>query len=117
MIAPRTAELLSHLREGTLHPADTAALEQTSATELVDELRSVYRLIFQERQIGRKREVSLAREFRAELKFRPIPDAIFACGLLVPAYVNCVMLNVEGDAVTGISRLSRLTVWAVDKPE
>src|SRR5205807_5347487 len=77
---------------------------------------SAYRITFQERRIGRKWELSLARSFRAELAFRPIPDAIFVTVRLVPAYLNCLILNVEDDSLTGISRLTRLTVWAVRKP-
>jgi hypothetical protein len=117
MIAARTRALLRHLQDGVFEPEDTAILEQTPASQLLDELRSVYRLTFQERRIGRKWEVSLARRFRAELTCRPTPDAIFMSALLVPAYLQCLMLNAEGDSITGISRLTRLTVWAVSKPE
>jgi hypothetical protein len=117
MIATRTTDLLHHLQKGILDPTDTAMLEQTSARQLVEEFRSVYRLTFQERRLGRKWEVALARKFRAELAIRPLPDAIFVSFLFVPAYLNCLLLNVEGDTLTGISRLSRLTVWAVSKPE
>ena len=117
MIASRTTQLLSRLREGSFDPADTAMLEQISAKELVDDLKSVYRVIFQERQIGKKWEISLAKRFRAELKFQTNPKGIFVSCRLVPAYVICVMLNVEDNALTGISTISRLTVWAVAKPE
>jgi hypothetical protein len=117
MIATRTSELLNHLREGHLDPSAVAMLEQVSAKALAEELMSVYRVVFQERRIGRKWEISLARSFRAELAFRSVPDAIFVSPRLVPAYINCLMLNIEDDKVTGISRLTRLTVWAVNKPE
>lgn len=117
MLATRTAELLQRLRKGILDPADTIMLEQTPANHLVDELKSVYRLTFQERRIGRKWEVSLARSFRAELAIRPVPEAVFVSFLLVPAYLNCLMLNIEDDFLTGISRLTRLTAWAVSEPE
>jgi len=95
MIASSAAALLSHLRGGTFDSADLALLEQTSAKQLINELRSVYRLTFQERQIGKKWEISVARSFRAELKFPNSPHAIFASCHLVPAYLDCVMLNVE----------------------
>jgi hypothetical protein len=117
MIAMRTKELFHNLTNGRLDRADTEMLEQTSAKQLVDELRSLYLLTFQERRIGRKWELSLARKFRAELVFRPILNAIFVSGVLVPSYLDCVMLNSEGDCVTGISRFPRLTVWPVRRPE
>ncbi len=117
MIATRTTELLQRLRRGILDAADTTMLEQTPANHLVDELKSVYRLTFQERRIGRKWEISLARSFRAELAIRPVPEAVFVSFLLVPAYLNCLMLNIEDDYLTGISRLTRLTAWAVSAPE
>jgi len=117
MIALPTAALLSHLRRGTFDSADLTLLEQTSAKQLVEELRSAYRLTFQERQIGKKWEVSVARSFRAELKFPNSPNAILASCQLVPAYLDCVMLSVEADVLTGISRMTRLTAWPVSKPE
>lgn len=117
MIAKRTTELLQRIRRGILDPADTVMLEQTPANCLVDELRSVYRLTFQERRIGRKWEISLARSFRAELAARPLPEAVFVSFLLVPAYLNCLMLNIEDNYLTGISRLTRLTAWAATGPE
>jgi hypothetical protein len=43
-------------------------------------------------------------------------DSIFASLRWVPTYINCLMLNVEDDSLTGISRLTRLTVWEVHKP-
>ena len=118
MIATHIAELLHRLRKGILDPIDTTWLEQIPADHLVDELRpSLYRLTFQERRIGKKWEISLARSFRAELAIRPIPEAAFVSFLLVPAYLNCLMLNIEDNRFTGISRFTRLTAWAVSEPK
>jgi len=74
-------------------------------------------LTFQERRIGKKWEISLARTLRAELAIRPVAGGIFTSFHLLPVYRNCLTLNVENDTVTGISRLTRLTVWGVKKPE
>jgi hypothetical protein len=93
-------------------------LEQIPADQFVDEIRSSrYRLTFQERRIGRKWEVSLARSLRSEMAFRSIPEAIFVSVVLLPAYLDCLMLNIEDNQLTGISRLSRLTVRPVSKPK
>ena len=61
MIATSTAELFDRLRRGILDRNDTSMLEHARASELVAELRSVYRITFQERHLGKKWEVSLAR--------------------------------------------------------
>src|SRR5438309_9189440 len=98
MIAARTTELLQRLRRGILAPDDTTMLEQTPAKHVVDELKSVYRFTFQERRIERKWEISLARSFRAELAIRPVPEAVFVSFLLLPAYLNCLILNIEDDS-------------------
>lgn len=117
MIAARTAELLHHVKCGILDAADTALLEHASARQLVDELRSAYPVTYQERHLGKKWEISLARSFRAEMISRPFADGILVSFRLVPVYVNCLSLEVEDDTITGISRRTRLAVWAVQKPE
>jgi hypothetical protein len=117
MVATRTAQLLHHVKSGILDPADTALLEHTSARQLVDELRCAYPLTYQERRIGKKWEISLARSVRAEIVSRPFAEGILVSFRLVPVYVNCLALDVENDTITGISRRTRLAVWAVHKPE
>jgi hypothetical protein len=116
MIAAPTTEMLKRLGRGIFDPADATTLEQSSATNIVNGLMSVYRITFQERRIGRKWEISLARSFRAELALRPVPEAVFVSFLLLPAYLDCLMLNSEDDSITGISRLTRLTAWAAIEP-
>jgi hypothetical protein len=118
MIATHTTELLDTIRKGVLDPVVTAWLDEAPADQLVGDLRPTpYRFTFQERRIGKKWEISLARSFRAELSLRPIPEAVFASVLLVPAYLNCLMISAEENRVTGISRISRLTVRGVTDPE
>ena len=117
MSATQTADFLLRLRKGILDPADTAMLEQIHADDLVDELRLTgFRVAFQERRIGRKWEIALARSLRTELAMRSVPEAVFVSFAIVPVYVNCVMLNSEDNSLTGISRLSRLSVRTVRDP-
>jgi hypothetical protein len=116
MLTTQTAGLLGRLRTGNFDPADALMLEQTPASQLLAELRSVYRVTFQERHLRHKWEVSLARSLRAELAPRRVPDSVFVSFLLVPIYRDCLMLSMENDSVTGISRLARLTVRVVRKP-
>jgi hypothetical protein len=117
MIATQTAELLQRVKSGILDPTDTAMLEQTSASRLVQELRSIYPVVYQERRIGKKWEISMARSVRAELIRRPLRAGRLVTFRLVPVYVNCLSLSAEDDRVTGISRRVRLQAWAVSKPE
>lgn len=91
------AGLIKRIRKGTFDRSDIDWLERTPAREVVDELRSSrFRETFQERCLGRKWEVSLARNAN--------PGA---------CYVGCVMLSVEGDRITGVSTLSRLGIQGV----
>jgi hypothetical protein len=117
MIAIPIAALLQRVKTGVLDPADTAMLEQTSASQVVQELRSIYPVVYQERRIGKKWEISMARSVRAELIRHPLGAGRLVTFRLVPVYVNCLSLSAEEDRVTGISRRSRLQAWAVSKPE
>jgi hypothetical protein len=118
MIASQKAELLRKLRRGDFSEEDFASIESAPADRFVEDLKSSrYRLTFQERRVGSKWEVSLAHSFRAELKTRQLPDADFVSFLMIPAYLDCVMLNIEDNRITGISRIARLSVWQVNKPE
>lgn len=118
MTTSQTAALLQKIKKGILDPGDVAYLEQIPADRFVNELRtSRYPFTFQERQIGMKWEISLAHSVRAELAIRPVPEAVFVSMRLVPVYLDCLMLNVEENLLTGISRIARLTVRMVSKPE
>lgn len=112
MIATHIAELLDRIRAGVIEASDTIWLEQAPADKVVDELRSTqYRLIFQERQVGNKTEVSLARS--AELAFQRTREP----ASVTTVYLDCVVLSIADNQVTGLSRFTRLTVWAVTRPE
>jgi hypothetical protein len=111
------AGLLQHLRDGTWDQNDLDLLERTQGAEIVDELSSAYPVKFQERSLGSKREVSLARSVRNEVVSRRIVGAAFVVSLqVVPVYVDCLMLSIEDGFITGISRFARLRVRPVRKP-
>jgi hypothetical protein len=117
MITINSSQLLRRIRKGVFGSADTAWLEQVRASQFVEELRtSRFRLTIHERSIGRKWEVSLARTLRAELTFRPVPDATAVLPMYIPSYIDCILLNAEDDRLTGVSTLTRLTLWPVSKP-
>ena len=116
MIATTTQDFLRRLRKGTKEDSDLAFLEQVNGSDWVAELKTAFRLTFQERHVRGKWEISLAKTRRTELLSRPIPNSPFVSFIVVPVYVDCLMLNLEENAVTGISRLDRLMVRAVAKP-
>lgn len=116
MIAAQTNELLQHLRLGQPEQSDLAFLEQVNATDWVAELRADFPLILQERRFKRKWEISLARTLRTELAPITKADSLIVSFVLVPIYINCLMLNIEDDKITGVSRLNRLAVRSVNKP-
>lgn len=77
----------------------------------ITEIRSVFRITIQERRVGAKWEVSLARKHRTELAARRIRTSSLISFVVVPVYVDCLMLNIENNVVTGISRLERVMVY------
>jgi hypothetical protein len=116
MIATQTQDLLRRLRKGTKEASDLTFLEQVNGSGWIAELKTAFRLTFQERHVGGKWEISLARRRRTELVSRPIRNSPFVSFIVVPVYDDCLMLNLEDNAVTGVSRLDRLMVRAVAKP-
>ena len=116
MIAAPTQDLLRRLRTGTYESADLTFLQTVSPSDWVAELKSAFRLTLQERRVQGKWELSLARKRRAELVTRPIRNSPFVSLVVVPVYLDCLMLNVENNAITGVSWLDRLMMRAVAKP-
>jgi hypothetical protein len=116
MTATSTDDLLHRLRDGTVDASDGAILDQVKASDWVAELRARFPITFQERRIRDKWELGLARSVRPELAARPVPKSTLFSYLVVPVYINCVMLSIEGESVTGVSRVRRLAVRAVSKP-
>ncbi|MBV8677091.1 MAG: hypothetical protein JO355_07975 [Planctomycetaceae bacterium] len=72
MIAAETRELLRRLRSGRMDVANTGALEKFSANVLIEDIKNFYNILFQERQVGNKHEVGLARSLKVEFSVRRI---------------------------------------------
>ena len=116
MPATQTEELLRHLRTGQLDAASLAHLEQLKADDLLADLAPRYPLRFQERRLGRKWEVSLARSLRFELRAGFVHGAPIPTWVLIPGLRHCLILSGEADAITGISLSPRLIVRPIQKP-
>lgn len=110
MIATQSEELLNRLRRGILDPADVHFLEHAQARELRTEFTERYPIVFQERQIRDKWELSVAASLRFELASRRTKSGSFPLLLLVPVLGRCVFLSGEGDLVTGIRLAAGLRV-------
>ena len=61
MLTAQSKELLRNLRAGKLDASVAAFLEQLAADDFIADLRRYYPVLFQERNIGRKHEIGLAR--------------------------------------------------------
>jgi hypothetical protein len=117
MISDRLANLLKNLKKGLFSPDDVAFLEQIAVKDLVEELHSVYRLTLQERLVGQKCELSLARSLRLIAPLIPNSMLGYLTLRLVPDYLDCIMISAESGQITGVSRSSRLRIRQLTKPE
>jgi hypothetical protein len=108
MITTETEELLRQLRSGNLDTTNLSGLESHSASELIFDLKSRYSLLFQERHIGRKCEVGLARSRRVELDIRRTPNTLFASASLQPVLSRCLFLSSYDDAISEITIIASL---------
>lgn len=117
MITACTREVLDHLRQGDVGPADQEVLANLPANDLIRQLRSAYPFAFQERQVGRKREISLAGKLSiaADATAAPVPNPTPFPLLLTLA--PCVMVSAEENTVTGLSFLTHLSLRQVREPE
>ena len=103
-------ELIERLRHGTWDAKDAEHLELVSGNELVDELRSSHPVVIQERTIGGKWEVALARSLRPRVLSRAASSALFLTLRIVPVYLDCCFLTIESDRLTGIAYYRKLAL-------
>jgi len=111
MIAEGTRELIIRLRLGKLDAADASAFEGISARELVEDLRFLYPVVFQERRVGRKSEVGMARRVKFELAARKLPHSAFVPMVLRPVLSRCLFLSAYEDSISEISVSAGIGVW------
>lgn len=116
MLSTPFTVLLDRLRTNAFDPEGVAFLEQTSAESLVSELRGLYPWTFQERRIGNKWEVGLARRFQVEMVAQRVGESGLLSFRLVPTYRQCLMVSIEMDRITGLSRFGKLKLRVTRKP-
>src|SRR5438270_9491023 len=96
----QTKDLLHQLRSGQWDPANASLLEQLSAGPFIANLRNRYPVLFQERRVGRKHEVGLARSLRFEFAVRPLPGSLFTPPCLLPILWRCLFVSAYEDSIS-----------------
>ena len=110
MIAAETRELLRRLRSGRMDVADTDALEKLPANVLVEDIKNFYNILFQERQVRNKHEVSLARSLKVEFSVRRHPNSLFAPIYLHPVLSKCLFVSSYEDTISEITMAASIHV-------
>ena len=111
MSAGHMNELLDELHSGKLDPVGAAEfLGGARLSELLPELRTVYPVLFQERRIGRKHEVGMARLIRFSLAPRHISGSRFLSMQLRPVLQRCLLVSGYDDVVTEVTQLAGMTI-------
>lgn len=103
-------EVIKQLRAGAFDPRKTALLEQLAADEFMADLRAMYPIVFQERQVGKKHEVGLARSCQFEIAVRTAAGSPFPAVHYLPVFRNCVLASAYDRAVSEISTAPRVAL-------
>src|SRR5580698_6737932 len=98
MLTTQSKELLRNLRAGKLDASVPAFLEQLAADDFIADLRRYYPVLFQERQLGRKHEIGLARY----VGLKSVRRAALAETMNVPVLLKCLLINSYGDTLSGL---------------
>ena len=107
---PKLADLLDHVRKGTFDPGDVEFLEGHRGADLVSELRQSFPITFQERHIGQKWEIAVARRLGTALSSRMHRNSLFVSLSLVPVYIDCVLIGIDREFINGVTRFSKMQV-------
>jgi len=97
------SDVLNRLRSGNLDAESVAILEHVSAEEFIAGLGETYPVLFQERLIGRKREVGMARAVRFECFERQPSKSCFPVWHLVPILWKCVFVSAYDNAISEVT--------------
>ncbi len=111
MVTAEARELIRRLRLGVFDPGEIEAIAKLPADQLLSELMHLYPIVFQERGIGRKREVGLARSRRRKLVVRKLRNSLFP--LVHPQFVlsRCLFVDAYDDSLSGITVTAGIRVW------
>jgi hypothetical protein len=110
MLATQTKELLQQIRSGTFDVANATTLEQLSSRQFLSDLRNLYPVLFQERRVGRKQEIGLARSLKFELSGRELSDSLFRPVILVRVLRKCLLVSTYDDSIGEITMAASIRV-------
>ena len=111
------SEILRQLRTGHFNVAEASLLEALSARQLMADLQRWYPVKFQDRDVGRKHEVALARSIRYEVGFANRDVSIFSPLRLRPVLRSCVFASCYDDSLSEITTTSCVYVKPTRKPK
>jgi hypothetical protein len=103
MINAQVKDIFHDLRFGRFDVANASLLERLSASELISDLRKTYPVAFQERTVGRKHEVGIARRLRFEFAVSRLPDSSFPRVFLLPVLWKCLFVSCYDDSISEIT--------------
>jgi hypothetical protein len=111
MLTAQSKELLRNLRAGKRDASAAAFLEQLSADDFIADLRRYYPVLFQERQIGRKHEIGLARYVGKTVRRNSRSELAD-----VPVLLKCLLIASYGDSLSGLEALSWIRMIPPESP-
>ena len=101
--AAQVADFLRQLRSGKCDAASAASFENLPVADVLDAVRRQYSVVFQERVIGRKTELGLARSRQFQMAIPENGRHTFVSVELLPILRNCLVLSLYDGALSGIS--------------
>jgi hypothetical protein len=110
MITRQMINLVRQVRSGELDQAQISTVEHLSATEFVQELRSKYLVLFQERRVGHKYEIGLARSVSLELARRQLPNSHLSLFFFMPVLRQCMFVSSYDDRITEVTTVASIQV-------
>ena len=106
--------LLRDLRLGKLDAASAEFLAGTPLGGLVSNLLDSFPVLFQERVVGRKREVSVARSLLFRLAAHRSPGSRFQSMEFCPVLWRCVFVSGYDDTVSEITQIGSISLRPAD---
>ena len=102
--------LVRQVRSGESDQALISTLEHLSAAEFIRELRSSYLVLFQERRVGHKYEIGLARSVSLELARRRLPNSHLSLFFFMPVLRQCMFVSSYDDRITEVTTVASIQV-------
>jgi hypothetical protein len=110
MLIDQVTDLLQRLRTGNLDVASAELFGSLPVADLVREVRSRYPTVFQERLIGHKTELGLAKSLQFQVTTPRSGGQTFASVELLPIFRRCLLLSTYDDHLSGIAMIKSIRI-------